>query len=271
MSSQAYQGSTKRTFKQAVVHLLETEYSLVANGRIADLLAEDIHAMAETFYPAAERLSPGWMIFTGIKAEGGKAYPGQPTSAHKLVTISWPVSVAEDTKERAAVPQGKAGKEARQKLLRKRLARLVEHGWQHPRGPVLLTLADLSLMIGLGTVEISQLLAEARQKTGKPLATMGYYFDQGMKPTHKAEIVQLYEEGLDEAEVAYRSQHAQSSVGRYLRDYERVKLSLRRDIPVEQIPNLTDMQPGVVRAYVNLVSKYHPDLLSNLEIAPIGA
>ncbi|MCP4935842.1 MAG: DUF1670 domain-containing protein [bacterium] len=271
MSSQAYQGSTKRTFKQAVVHLLETEYSLVANGRIANLLAEDIHAMAETFYPAAERLSPGWMIFTGIKAEGGKAYPGQPTSTHKLATISWPVSVAEDTKERAAVPQGKAGKQARQNLLRKRLARLVEHGWQHPRGPVLLTLADLSLMVGLGTVEISKLLAEARLETGKPLATMGYYFDQGMKPTHKAEIVQLYEEGLDEAEVAYRSQHAQSSVGRYLRDYERVKLSLRRRIPAEQIPSLTNMQPGVVRAYVNLVSKYHPDLLSDLEVAPIGA
>ena len=49
MSSQAYQGSSKRTFKQAIVHLLETEYGLVANGRIADLLAEDIHAMARHF------------------------------------------------------------------------------------------------------------------------------------------------------------------------------------------------------------------------------
>ncbi len=271
MSSQAYQGSAKRTFKQAVVHLLETEYSLVASGRIANLLAEDIHEMAETFYPATGRLSPGWMVFTGIKAQGKKAYPGRPTHAYELVTISWPVSVAEDTKAMAAVPQGKAGKQARQDLLKKRLARLVEHGWQHLRGPILLTLADLSLMVGLDTVKVSQLLAEARQETGKPLATMGYYFDQGMKPTHKAEIVQLYEEGLDEAEIAHRSQHAQSSVGRYLRDYERVKLSLQRRIPVEQIPSFTNMQPGVVRAYVNLVSKYHPDLLSNLESAPIGA
>jgi len=109
--------------------------------------------------------------------------------------------------------------------------------------------------------------------------TLSNYFDQGMKPTHKlvlseaevAEIVQLYEEGLDEAEIAHRSQHAQSSVGRYLRDYERVKLSLQRRIPVEQIPSFTNMQPGVVCAYVNLVSKYQPDLLSNLESAPIGA
>jgi protoheme ferro-lyase len=92
-----------------------------------------------------------------------------------------------------------------------------------------------------------------------------------MKPTHKAEIVQLYEQGLDEAEIAYRSHHAQSSVGRYLRDYERVKLALQRQIPVEQIPTLIDMQPAVVRAYVNLVAKYHPDLLSISELTPIGS
>ncbi len=270
MSSQAYQGSAKRTFRQAIVHLLETEYSLVANGRIAQLLAEDVQALAETFYPPADSLRPGWMVFTGIKAQGGKAYPGQPTSAHQLVTISWPVCLAADIQARAAVPAGKAGKQARQNLWQQRLIRLVEHGWQHPQGPVLLTLADLSLMVGLGTVQVSKLLTEARQKTGKSLATMGYYFDLGMKPTHKAEIVQLYEQGLDEAEIAYRSQHAQSSVGRYLRDYERVKLSLRRRIPIEQIPNLTNMQPGVVRAYVNLAGKYHPDLLSDLESAPFG-
>lgn len=271
MSGQAYQGSAKRTFVQAVVHLLETEYSLVANGRIAQLLAEDVRALAETFYPPANRLRPGWMVFTGVRAEGGKAYPGQPTSAHQLVTISWPVCVAEDIQAMAAAPAGKASKQARRHLWQQRLIRLVEHGWQHPQGPVLLTLADLSLMVGLDTVPVSKLLAEARQRTGKPLATMGYYFDLGMKPTHKAEIVQLYEQGLDEAEIAYRSQHAQSSVGRYLRDYERVKLSLQRRIPIEQIPNLTNMQPAVVRAYVNLAGKYHPDLLSDLEPAPSGA
>jgi hypothetical protein len=127
MSGQAYQSSAKRAFVQAVVHLREKEYSLVANGRIAQLLAEDIQAMA-------------------------------------------------------MAPAGKAGKQARRNLWQQRLIRLVEHSWQHKQGPVLLTLADLSRMVGLDTVQISKLLAEARQKTSKPLATMGYYFDLGMKP-----------------------------------------------------------------------------------------
>jgi hypothetical protein len=271
MSSQAYQGSAKRTFAQAIEHLLETEYGLMGSGRILQLLAEDIKALAEAFFPPVTYLRPGWMVFVGTKAIGGKAYPGQPASDYQLVTIAWPVCLPADIQTLATAPPGQAGKEVRQQLHQQRLVRLVEHGWHHPQGPVLLTLADLSLMTGLSTVQVSQVLAQARQETGKPLATMGYYFDLGMKPTHKAEIVQWYEQGLDEAEIAQRSQHAQSSVGRYLRDYERIKLSLQRQIPVEQIPVLLGMQPAVVRAYVNLVGKYHPDLLSILESAHIGS
>jgi hypothetical protein len=271
MSAQAYRGSAKRTFEQAIQHLLETEYGLVGSGRILQLLAQDIKVLTETFYPPATRLRSGWMVFTGIKAEGGKAYPGQPTSDHTLVTIPWPVCLPEDIQALADAPPNEAGKQLRRQLNQQRLVRLVEHGWQHPQGPVLLALADLSLLLGLNIGEISQLLAKARQETDKPLITMGYYFDLGMKPTHKAEIVQLYEEGLDEVEIAYRSCHAQSSVGRYLRDYERVKLALQRQIPVEQIPSLIDMQPAVTRAYVNLVAKYHPDLLSVSDLTPIGS
>lgn len=271
MNHSAYHGSVKRTFSQAIRHLLETEYHLVGSGRILQLLAADIETLAETFYPPATCLRPGWMVFTGIKATGGKAYPGQPASDYQLVTIPWPVCLPEDVLALAEMPPGAAGKQARRQLWQQRLVRLVEHGWQHADGPVLLTLADLSLMVGLDTVQVSQLLAQARQETGKPLTTMGYYFDLGMKPTHKAEIVQLYEQGLDEAEIAYRSQHAQSSVGRYLRDYERVKLSLQRQIPVEQIPILIGMQPAVASAYVNLVCQYHPDLRPVSELTQIGS
>ena len=260
MSSQAYVGTTKRTFQQAVVHLLETGYGLIGSGRVLALLAEDVKALVEQFYPVPDHVPSGWLVFTGTKAQGGKAYPGQPVSDHQLVTIPWPVCPPEDVAALAALPGGKAGQQARQQLLRQRLVRLVEYGWTHPAGPVLLTLADLSVMLGSNTVEVSHLLAKAREETGKPLPTMGYYFDQGMRPTHKAEIVHLYEQGLDEVEIAYRSHHAQSSVGSYLRDYERVKLLLQKQVPVEQISHLIGLQPGVVRAYVELVGKYHPQL-----------
>lgn len=137
----------------------------------------------------------------------------------------------------------------------------MEYGCNHADGPVLLTLADLAAMVGLTTEQVSQLLRQARQNSGKPLLTKGHYFDQGMRPTHKAEIIGLYEQGLDETDIARQSDHALDSVGRYIRDYERVKLLLKRAIPVEQISRSLNMQPGVVDSYVKLAYEYHPDLI----------
>jgi hypothetical protein len=257
MSNQAYVGMTKRTFEQALVQLLESDYALVGSHRVLELLAQDVQQLVEQFHPAPQRLSSGWMILTGPKATGPKAYPGQSAGDHQLLTLAWPVLLPEDVEQLARQPDRK---ENRLQWFQQRLVRIVEYGCNHPDGPVLLTLADLAAMVGLNTTEVSQLLSQARQSTGKPLPTKGHYFDQGMRPTHKAEIIDLYEQGLDETDIARQSGHALDSVGRYIRDYERVKLLLKQAISVEQISRLINMQPNVVDSYVNLAHKYHPDL-----------
>jgi hypothetical protein len=257
MSNQAYVGMTKRTFEQALIQLLENEYALVGSRRVLTLLAQDVQQLVDQFYPAPQRLSSGWMVLTGTKAEGHKAHPGQSAAEHQLVTLAWPVLLPEDIEQLA----GQADtQQNRRDWFQQRLVRLVEHGWHHPDGPVLLTQADLASMTGLDRKLVGQLLQEARQMTGKALLTKGYYFDQGMRPTHKAEIIRLYEQGLDETEIARQSGHALDSVGRYIRDYERVKLLLKQGIPVEQMSRLINMQPNVVNSYVKLVHEYHPDL-----------
>lgn len=257
MSTQAYVGLSKRTFQQALVHLLENGYALIGSGRVLDLLTDDVQQLVDQFYPPPQRLHSGWLVFTGTKANGHKAYPGDKASDYELVTLAWPILTQQDRQYLATQPETKS---ARQQWFQRRLIRLIEYGWQHPDGPVLLTVADLAAMLGLTTVQVSQLLTEARQTTGKALLTKGYYFDQGRRPSHKAEIIAFYEQGLDEATIAQRTQHAQTSVGRYIRDYERVKLLLHQHIPVAQISQLIDMQPSVVNAYVKLVCQYHPDL-----------
>ena len=153
-------------------------------------------------------------------------------------------------------------------LLRTRITRIVEYGWQHPEGPVLLTLADLGVMLSLTTVQVSQLLQEARTATGKTLLTKGYYFDQGMRPTHKGPIIALYEAGYDETDIAQRTGHQAKSVGRYIRDYERVKLLLKTGTASDRITYLTGLQPNVVRAYTGMVSQYHPDWMSEQNLSP---
>lgn len=268
MSGQAYVGTTKRTFRQAVLHLLETDYGLLGSRRVLELLSDDLQRLVEQFYPAPERLSSGWMVFTGTKADGSKSYPGRSAGDHELVTLAWPVLLPEDVQLLATRSKGTNAKQARQAWCQQRLIRILEYGYSHPDGPVLLTLADLSLMLGLTTVQVSQLLTKARRASGKPLLTKGYYFDQGMRPTHKDEIIALYEAGTDEADIARRTQHAPSSVGNYIRDYERVKLLLSHHILVERFRQLTGMQPNVIKAYVGMVYQYHPEMVPDEKVSP---
>jgi len=267
----SYIGVSRRTFQQAIIHLLETEYGFINSPRVMAMLAEDIQELARQFHPPDDCVHPGWFVFTGTKATGPKAHPARTAGEYTLVTIAWPLFLPEDIALLAHMPPGRAGRKQRALLFKTRLQRLVEHGEQHPDGPVLLTITDLALMLGSPNSTISVLLNELRSATGKPLLTKGYYFDQGMRPTHKAEIVALYEQGMDEADIARHTHHDQSSVGRYLRDYARVKLLLSHQTPPEEIAPLTGLQPGIVKAYVKLVRRFHPDLLLFFELDPIGA
>jgi len=267
----AYTGTRQRCFQQAARHLLETEYGFVNSRRVIDMLAADMEALAAEFRPDTTAVAPGWLVFTGTKACGGKAHPGKSAGDYPLVTLSWPVLLPEDIAALEQMPPGQAGRQQQRVLLKKRVQRVLEYGLGHKNGPVLLTCTDLGLMFGCTNGNISRLLIELRQETGCTLLTKGYYFDQGVRPTHKAEIVALYEQGMDEADIARHSNHAQSSVGRYLRDYERVKLLLRHTIPVDQIGSMSGLQPTVVNAYVKLMQQYHPDLLPISELPPSGA
>jgi hypothetical protein len=111
-------------------------------------------------------------------------------------------------------------------------------------------------MLGIDTSIVSGLLEEARKSTGKTLPTKGHYFDQGMRPTHKEMIVDLYEQGHDELAIAQRTDHAQSSVGRYLQDYTSIKLLYQRNISAEEIVHILGLQPNVVSTYISFVEKY---------------
>ena len=125
-------------------------------------------------------------------------------------------------------------------------------------------------MLGLAVGEVSLLLQEVRRATGKPLLTKGYFFDQGLRPIHKAEIIALYEQGIDEADIARTTQHSPSSVGHYLRDYERVRSLVKHGTPHAQISHLLGLQPSVVSAYLDLIRQHSPHLLPDAQSAQSG-
>jgi hypothetical protein len=66
------------------------------------------------------------MVFTGVQATGPKVPPGRSAASEELVILYLPVLLQEDLEALAAMPQGKAGQEARRALLHKRLVRIIE-------------------------------------------------------------------------------------------------------------------------------------------------
>jgi len=88
-----------------------------------------------------------------------------------------------------------------------------------------------------------------------------------MRPTHKADIIALYETGKDETEIARQTHHAQKSVGKFIRDYERGKMLPDSGTSVDDARTILQMQPGVIQAYIVLVEQHHPDLIRQVSPA----
>lgn len=255
-----YASIEKRTFESALIHLLETEYGLLGGRRILRLLVEDMMALLEEFYPPLEQVGSGDLVWTCTADEGKKAEPGKRTEEYKTVTVKLPLVTKADLRTRT---EGKTPRNQTQAVARKRdkrrVARLAQAAEKQGG---LLTIAELSVLLNRSYEVTRRYTREWEEETGKPLPLKGYRMDQGSRPTHKGEIARLYEQGVEPPDVAHETGHSLKSVERYLQDYERVKLLLKRGMRVEEISGIIGRGKRVVLEYVELARQYHPELIA---------
>lgn len=255
-----YGSIAKRTFASALVHLLETEYGLLGGRRILQLLAEDVVKLVEEFYPPSQQAGSGTLVWTCTADVGQKAEPGKPTEAYKSITVQLPLVTREDLAERTdkkiGQKQGRATAKARDI---QRLVRLVKSA--HDQGG-LVTLAELSVLLNRSYEVVRGYVENWQTETGELLPLKGYQMDQGCRPTHKGEIIRLFEQGMEPPDIARQSAHNLKSVERYLKDYERVKLLLKRGLPAEEISPMIGRGRTVVLEYIEIAREYHPDLFT---------
>jgi hypothetical protein len=79
--SQAYVGTAKRTFQQALIYLLESDYGLLGSRRILETLAEDVQKLADHL----SRTATPEQRLDGVR---GYANGGRP-SAKAQATMNW--------------------------------------------------------------------------------------------------------------------------------------------------------------------------------------
>jgi hypothetical protein len=255
-----YGSIAKRNFESAMMHMLETEYGLIGGRRILRLLVEDTLALMEEHYPAMERVGSGDVVWTCTADEGKKAEPGKRTEEYKTVTVRLPLVTPEDLHERTdtKVSKSKTRETAHQRDKR-RLARMVKAAEEQGG---LLTIAELSVLLNRSYEVTRRYIREWEEETGELLPLKGYRMDQGSRPTHKREIARLYEQGVEPPDIAHETRHSLKSVERYLTDYERVKLLLKRGLGSQEISALIGRGERVVLEYVELAQEHHPELFA---------
>lgn len=252
-----YASIAKRTFQAALIHLLETDFRIVGSHRILKVLAEEVETLVTAFYPPTERIASGHLIWTCTGDEGQKAQPGKPTEAYKTVTVVLPLIGPEELAEHTA-RGGRGQGAARTRTRRKRQIQRLVTAAAAQGG--LLTLAELSVILGVGYELIQACVREVEAETGTPLPLKGYKMDQGSRPTHKGDIIRLSEQGLAPPDVARESQHNLKSVERYLKDYERVRLLLKQNLCAAEISAIIGRGTSVVAEYIAQARIYHPEL-----------
>lgn len=251
-SPNPYAPVAKRDFRQALIHRLETEYKILGSHRVLEMIAADIQSLMEEYYPLRERVKAGEILWTTTADTGRKSGRGQKVEDGPQVTLCLPWVMAADL----TLPALSGQRGFRQRDIA-RAVRLVKAA-QAAGG--LLTLAELGALFNVSPMTVQGWLDEHYQRTGEVLPTKGQVMDIGSQPSHKDVVIYLLEQKVDPVEIARRTHHQQSSVDRYISDYERVKLLLAKGMRPEEISHATGRSLSTVRQYCRLVEYYHPEL-----------
>lgn len=143
--------------------------------------------------------------------------------------------------------------EARTRVSEMKFARIERFTKQARAQGALLTLPDLSVLLGMHVDAVRHHIAEHPDVV---VPTRGRMRDIGRGVTHKTWIVELYLQMHSETEIVERTQHAYESVEAYLREFVRVMTLADRGMNAVMIRRVTQRSLSLVNAYLELYDRY---------------
>ncbi len=246
-----YLSMGKRDFRQAVIHLLETEYKLVGSHKVIQMIAEDIEDLARQFFPSSVR--PGTLIWTTTSTAEKKVSYGKRGEDQRTCIVKLPFLTPEDIQNRIKPHSRKEG--ISQEVMR--MVRMIKAAFA--QGGIL-SIAEIATIMDRGLTTTQRKLSEYQKEKGEVLPLKGNILDQGSSPTHKGIVIQLYERKIAPPDIARQTGHSLNSVDRYISDYERVRMLLRKGINTKEISQLIGRGLSTVKEYERIATLYHPEI-----------
>ncbi|RPJ36378.1 MAG: DUF1670 domain-containing protein [Planctomycetaceae bacterium] len=256
----------KRSYRQAIVHLLETEYKILGSHRLLEALAEDVESLNHEFFGDQAKMAPGVLCWRTQSLEDQKISYGKRAEDYKAKTIYLPLIQADDIVMRQHQRPGVRAETFRESDIRERaqMVRLLKSAYEQGSS---LTISELAVMMNRSVTvigkHVKQYYATHPEET---LPLRGYIYDQGSNPTHKALICTLHERGESEIDIARKTQHQLASVGRYISHYTRVKQLMDRGLTDREIAHLLGIGERVVLEYNRIAMHFHPELAKKITL-----
>ena len=254
-----YESIPKRDFKTAVMRLMEQQYKVLGSRRIIALLAEDLEQLHREYFPEANRVKFGELLWQTTKNDGQHPSYGKKTEDYAVQTVVLPVVTKEDVDRRTAYKKGDRNSNYRHREARdiEQMVRLLKSTKEQGG---LLSGAELSVVMNRSLTTIGKYLKAYFEKTGEVLPMKGYVLDQGSNPTHKGVIIALYEQGISPADIVLKTGHSQSAVDNYIKTYDQVVKLLRKNHDAISITQILGRRMNTVRQYLTLAKNFHPEL-----------
>lgn len=252
-----YESIPKRNFRNAIIRLLEKQYKLVGSHKVLQMIADDIVELHKAFYPKLEDQHLGHIIWRTTGATTRKPSYGTRVEDYEVKTVILPLVTEKDVEMRMESFYGKHNYKKQLERDIAVMARLVKSTYEQGG---LLSGAELSVLLNRSLSTIGRYMRIYHQSHDDILPTKGMVLDQGSKPTHKAAILNLYEQGYPEIDIARMTNHQIEAVGRYIKNYKRVKMLLEKNFGLMEMVRITGMGRSTIIQYRELVYLYHPAL-----------
>lgn len=254
-----YESLQKREFRSAIIRLLETEYKILGSRKVLGMLANDILELHREFYPDIAKRAPGTVVWRTTDARCRKPSYGTRVEDVPVKTVFLPLVTEGDIDVRVQRHYGKQNVQKQVDRDVEVMARLVKSAYEQGG---LLSHAELSTLMNRSLGTVGKYLQRYHATHDDILPTKGIMLDQGSRPTHKAIIIALYEQGLDEPGISQRTEHSLEAVGRYLRSYKNTKTLMEKGLTQIEIMRTLSLGRATVVQYQEIACHHHPELES---------
>ncbi|MCF7802048.1 MAG: DUF1670 domain-containing protein [Candidatus Marinimicrobia bacterium] len=256
-----YASIPKRSFRNSIIYHVENNYKLIGSHKVIQMMADDIVELHKEYYPETSTVGSGEVVWQTTSATEKKPSYGKHVEDQKIKTVILPLITPEDIEYRMRSHYQVESKGNNHKKQAERdvavMARLIKSAFKQGG---LLSGAELSVLMNRSLSAIGRYLKMYHETHADILPTKGIILDQGSRPTHKAPIVNLYEQGIPDPDIARLTNHTIESVGLYLRTYKNVKMLMEKGFNLMEMVRVSGKSKSTIIQYRDLVCQYQPEL-----------